>query len=152
MAIEEITADMLANLLVVPKRVVNPQARRRVEERYEKLDYEVITSEGDLRFRVYVRQSLNFPDAFSCGIRWLLPSGETLTLARYNGPNHMHGEIAYECHIHRATEEAIRLGRKPECHAEVTKRYHTVNGALHCLVVDFRIEGLDTAPDQPELF
>jgi len=81
-----------------------------------------------------------------------MKSGETLTLARYNGSSHRHGEIEYACHIHRATEEAIREGRKPESHAEQTTRYHRLSGALDCLVNDFHIEGLETQPDQPELF
>lgn len=151
MAIEEITTDKLQDLSQKPKEVTNPKARRRIEEKYERVDYEVTAQQVELRFWIYMRQNITYHDDFSCGIRWAMPSGETLTLARYNGPNHCHGEIKYQCHIHRATEDAIRQGRKPECYAEPTKRFRTLDGALHCLLKDFKVSGLESQPDQPEL-
>ncbi|TSA09777.1 MAG: hypothetical protein D4R73_06265 [Deltaproteobacteria bacterium] len=152
MAIEEITTDKLQNLIQQPKHVTNPKARRRTEEKYERIDYEVTAQEGELKFRIYLRQNTTDPEDFSCGIRWVMPSGETLTLARYNGSNHIHHEIEFQCHIHRATEEAIRQGRKPEHHAEATKLFHTLDGALHCLLNDLKVSGLESHPDQAELF
>jgi len=142
MAVEEITSSKLEELQQMPKRVTNPQARLRLEEKHKRTDYEVISQEGEYRFRIYIRHNTTDPDDFSCGIRWIMPSGETLTLARYNGLSHIHDDIEYECHIHHATEEAIRQGRKPECHADHTNQYHTVDGALYCLMKDFKISGL----------
>ena len=95
---------------------------------------------------------------FSCGISWVAPNGETLTLSRYNGPSHSHPnhleneKLDYEYHIHKATEKYIKANRKPEGYAIATKRYHTLDGALHCLVNDFNISGISTTPDQPKLF
>ncbi|MFH0939936.1 MAG: hypothetical protein V1899_11760 [Planctomycetota bacterium] len=152
MAIEEITTNKLQSLIQQPKRVTNPQARWRIEEKYERMNYDVIAQEGKLKFQIYIRKNSIFSEDFSCGIRWMMSSGETLTLARYNGSSHIHDDIEYECHIHHATEEAIRQGRKPECHAESTKLFHTCDGALHCLLNDFKISGLDSQPDQKELF
>jgi hypothetical protein len=152
MAIEETTTDKLQNLIQQPKHVTNPKARWRTEEKYERIDYDATAQEGELRFRIYLRQNITDPEDFSCGIRWIMPSGETLTLARYNGLSHIHDDIEYECHIHRATEEAIRQGRRPECHADYTNQYRTVNGALYCLMNDFKVSGLDSQPDHPELF
>ena len=55
-------------------------------------------------------------------------------------------------HIHRATEAAILAGRKPERAAEETTRYETLEGALACLIEDFRLSGIRANPDHPSLF
>jgi len=152
MAIEEITSGKLDELKQMPKRVTNPQARERLEEKHKRIDYEVIAKQEPYKFRIYLRQNILYPDDFSCGIRWMMPSGETLTLARYNGCSHIHDDIEYKYHIHCATEVAIQQGRKPESHADHTNQYHTIKGALHCLLTDFNITGLESKPDHPELF
>ena len=54
----------------------------------------------ELRFLIYQRQSLQDGLSYSCGIVYLPPGGPRLTLARYNGPSHQHGEIRYKPHIH----------------------------------------------------
>lgn len=152
MAIEEITSGKLEELTAMPKRVTNPQARLRHEEKHARTDYEVTAQQGEDKFRIYMRQNGTDSEDFSCGIRWLMPSGETLTLARYNGSSHIHEDIEYACHIHRATEKAIQEGAKPERHAERSNNYRTLSGALHCLLMDFKVSGLDSEPDQAELF
>ena len=88
---------------------------------------------------------------FSCGIVYMALDGSRLTLARYNGPGHEHGDILYRTHIHRATERAIAAGMKPEREAEETDRYGTLEGALACLIDDFNVVGLNAAHDQPRL-
>ncbi len=86
-------------------------------------------------------------DDFSCGISWVSPSGEVLTLKRYNGPNHDHPNhlektrVGYNCHIHIATEKYIKANKKAEGFAEATKRYNSLDGALHCLITDCKISG-----------
>jgi hypothetical protein len=88
-------------------------------------------------------------------------NGEPLTLKRYNGPSHNHRnvlekqQLGKNCHIHIATEKYIKSNRKPEGFAEVTARYNTLEGALHCLVTDCKIKGINTTPDnasQTKLF
>jgi hypothetical protein len=92
-------------------------------------------------------------DSFSCGINWVAPNGECLTLKRYNGPSHFHPnhmegtKTSYECHIHIATERYIKANRKPEGFAEATDRYVTLEGAFHCLITDCHISGIGTTPD-----
>lgn len=152
MAIEEITDDRIRALTEMHKSVVNPDARRRTEMKYERVNYEVSGDSASDKFQIFLRQSTVDPEDFSCGIRWLMPSGESLILARYNGANHVHDDIRFTFHIHRATEAAIKRGFKPERHAEVTPRYRTLAGALHCLLADFNVSGLDSPQDQPELF
>ena len=143
----------------LPKKVTNPGARwlkkpsaRPVHK--QRIFQATGTSEDgrELRFSIYQRQSLGDQSSYSCGIAYLPPSGPRLTLARYNGSNHRHGDIRYRTHIHRATESAILNGRRPEHEAEETTRYSTLKGALACLIKDFRLSGIRTGPDHPSLF
>lgn len=75
-------------------------------------------------------------------------------MKRYNGPNHDHPNhlekvrLGYTCHIHIATEKYIKANRKAEGFAEATKLYNTVEGALHCLVTDCKISGIQTSSDK----
>lgn len=111
------------------------------------------TTDGrEYRFLVYQRENLLDRLSYSCGIVYLPPGGPRLTLARYNGPSHQHGDIRYKPHIHRTTEAAISAGRKPEHAAEGTLRYNTLEGALACLIEDFNLSGLRARRDHPSLF
>ena len=51
----------------------------------------------------------------------------------------------------RATEEALLAGRKPECKAEETDRYTTLDGATACLLEDYHVAGLSAQHDHPRL-
>ena len=77
------------------------------------------------------------------GSRWPGTTGRTTGTAH---------DIRYKPHIHRATEAAILAGRKPEDEAEETTRYETLEGALACLIEDFRLSGIRAEPDHPSLF
>ena len=101
---------------------------------------------------IYQRHSLDDEHEFSCGIAYLPSSGPILTLARYNGPGRVHGDIVFRPHIHRASERAIASGAKPESEAEATDRFKTLEGALACLIDDFKVSHPNAQPDQPELF
>jgi hypothetical protein len=156
MAFESLTDDKISNLLNCPKHLTNPQARSKNKDGHEQVNYKVNATDGsDHKFEVYKRQNLRYgmEDDFSCGISWVAPNGEALTLKRYNGPNHDHpnhlekSTLGFHCHIHIATEKYIKENRKPEGFAEITNRYNSVEGALHCLVVDCKISGIQTAPD-----
>jgi hypothetical protein len=164
MAFESLTDDKIADLLNCPKRLINPQARSKNKEGHEQINYKVTSTDGSgHEFEVYKRQNLReeMEDDFSCGISWIAPNGESLTLKRYNGPSHDHPNhlekvrLGYACHIHVATEKYIKANRKAEGFAEATKRYNTVEGALHCLVTDCKISGIQTSSDnlnQTKLF
>lgn len=160
MAFESISDVEIERLLALPKRVSNPGARdSRIEGRLQR-NYDVVGEGQEYKFQLYTRQNTRpgMDDDFSCGLSWLAPNGETLTLCRYNGPHLDHfNRVEHEwleakCHIHRTTERYIQAGFKPEGHASTTDRYRTLTGALHCLVTDCRISGLETQPDEPTLF
>lgn len=161
MAFESVSDAQIAELLSCPKRVSNPQARTVSKGAHEQVNYKVSATDGSgHRFEVYQRQNLRtgMESDFSCGIRWLAPNGESLTLRRYNGSSHPHKnhveneEIDETFHIHLATERYIKADRKAEGFAEETNRYQTVDGALHCLAADCKLSGISTTADEPRLF
>lgn len=156
MAFESLTDDKIADLLNCPKHLNNPQARSKNKDGHEQVNYKVTATDGSgHEFELYRRQNLRdgMEDDFSCGLSWVAPNGETLTLKRYNGPNHDHPNhlekvrLGLTCHIHIATEKYIKANRKAEGFAEATDRYNTIEGALHCLVMDCKIKGIQTTPD-----
>ncbi len=146
----------IAQLQALPKRVTNPNARwlKKPKGRpsHRQRNYKVTGQDSEPRFSIYLRENLNDTSDFSCGILYIPRSSPSLTLARYNGSSHPHGDISYRPHIHRATQKAILAGRKPESEAEETNRYRTLSGALACLVEDFNVSGLQTQHDQPRIF
>ena len=148
MRIRLYTTAELDQLRLAPKRILNPgedwSDKAHAGLIHRQRSFEVI-EEGDqtVKFWIYQRQNRSDEHDFSCGIRYLPRGGEPLTLARYNGPSHEHGGIAYRPHIHRASERAILAGRKPEPDATETDRFQSLEGALACLVEDFRVVGLN---------
>ena len=142
MSIRLYTDDELAELRSMPKRVANPGARWVEKPGHRQRNYQVTAQSQDSRFAIYLRQNVRDANDFSCGIAYLPRGGARLTLARYNGPSHLHGDIAYRPHIHRATARAIAAGRKPESEADETDRFATLDGAVGCLIDDFRLEGI----------
>ena len=66
---------------------------------------------------------------------------------------HPHGEILYECHIHRATSRAMAEGIAPEHYATVATSYTCLNTALMQLCNDANISGVPgVLPVVPDLF
>lgn len=151
MNFDELSDTDIQTLLSLPKRVTNPGAKWKEKPGHRQKNFNISTDDYD--FQVYVRQSLNDQDDFSCGLKVIKPDGQPLTLVRYNGPSHVHGDIEFQCHIHRATEHAIRAGRKPESEASATAKYRTLDGAIFELVNDCAISGIaGLGRDEPDLF
>lgn len=154
MNIRPYTKAEIDALRLMSKRVTNPGARwsdkPKIRPAHRQCGFKAL-GEKDVRFSVYVRQNLTDTNDFSCGIAYLPPDGPPLTLARYNGPSHAHDDIVYRSHIHRATEEAIAMGKKPEREAEETDRYETLEGAFACLIDDFNLRGITAERKQLEL-
>lgn len=138
--------------------MTNPNVRNKIKGKHIERDYKVV-GEGieDMSFSIFVRQNNMIEDDFSAGLIWNMPSGETLTLCRYNGSSHEHRNPLEEtrlnrtCHIHTATQRYILKNKKAECFAEETNRYQTVEGALHCLLLDCNVSGIQSTPDEPRL-
>jgi hypothetical protein len=157
MAFESLTDERIETLLRMPKRVTNPTARNVADANHDKRDYVVESTDGAERFKLFVRQNKTISDDFSCGLQWLPAGGESLTLIRYNGSSHEHPnkleetKLNFVCHVHRATKRYLQANLKPEGFAAESTAYQTCNGALHALVVDCNIAGLETVSDHPEL-
>lgn len=144
--------EELTTLRSTPKRIINPGARWSEKPKgrpaHRQRNFQASGGQDDeVRFSVYQRQNLNDESDYSCGISYHPPGSPSLTLARYNGPSHPHGAISYRPHIHRATEEAIAAGKKPESQAEETGRFETLEGALACLMEDFNLTGVNPQSD-----
>jgi len=159
MGLEIITDELINNLLKIDKTVENPRARTKRGSGNERKTYLLSDAEGN-RFNLYLRQNYKpgMEDAFSCGLSFILPSGVAFTLVRYNGPSHNHPnkleneKLGYICHIHKSSKKYLDETGKADGYAEATKRYHTLEGALYCLIKDCNISGLLANPDQPSLF
>lgn len=157
MSFESLTDAKIAELLKMPKRVTNPTAREVSDANHLRRDYQVTSEDGTEEFCVFVRQNRTITDDFSCGLRWMPRGAEHLILVRYNGPSHPHPNrlegtrIEFVPHIHTATERYLQANHKPEGFASETDRFTTCKGALHALVTDCNISGLETEADHPEL-
>ncbi len=137
-----------------PKRVTNPQARWHEKPGgNQQKNFNLVAGHDDAkRFRLYLRQNLDDEQDFSCGLALVQPGGKPVSLVRYNGSSHRHGDILFHCHIHRATEEANMAGKKIDSHAEATDGYKTLDGALACLIDDCGVEGILASHDTRDLF
>ena len=145
--------DELEALRSMRKRVTNPGARWVTKPGHRQRNFKLTgVDDYTVRFEVYQRQNESEGNDFSCGIAYIPTGGRRLTLARYNGPSHVHGDIAYRPHVHRATASAIAAGKKPEYEAAETDLFATLDGAFACLIRDLHLEGITAPqPDQPRL-
>ena len=153
MAIKLYTEEELKELCDMPKRVTNPGARwlekPTKNHAYRQRSFKAKGEHDEnRRFEIYQRENIRDDQDFSCGIAFIPIGGSRLTLARYNGPSHPHGDILYRTHIHRATVDAIAKGKRPEREAKETDRYDKLSGALACLIKDFNLSGFNEFFDQ----
>ena len=157
MTIHLYTDEELDSLRALRKYVTNPGAhwteKPLTAPAHGQRSFKVVGEDDqkETRFEIYQRQNLVDDSDYSCGIAHVSLDGSRLTLARYNGPGHEHGDIIYRPHIHRATAAAIASGKKPEREAEETGRFATLEGALACLIDDYNVTGLSASLDEPRL-
>jgi hypothetical protein len=158
MSIEALNQVEIDELITCPKRVINPSSRPKTEGKHIRHDYQVASLDDRHEFVLFTRQSTMIAESFSAGLRWRSKTGEEVILMRCNGPDHPHGnsiertQFERRRHVHRATERYLAAGRKVESFAEVTDAYHTLEGALHHLLQLTSISGLNTTPDETDLF
>ena len=102
----------LAELRSMPKRGRTPGAQWSTKPGHKQRNFQASGQDEARSFSIYQRQNLIDEQDFSSGITYIPQGGSRLTLARYNGPSHRHGIIAYSPHIHSATSRAIAAGKK----------------------------------------
>ena len=138
-----LTVSDIATLKAMPKKLMNPRARKKPHERYIAVDYDVEGPNGE-KFHIYTRQNLLDEDDFSTGLRWSRP-GADVSLVRYNGSSHPHrnaieGEtLSFVCHIHEPTERYQAADKKGDGFATVTDRYGSLAGAFELLLTHWNI-------------
>ena len=143
--------DNLDDLRSATKRVRNPNARWVAKPgNHEQKNYTAESEDGK-EFQIYMRRNLNDNKDFSCGIALKQKGRKSLSIVRYNGSSHRHGDIQFKCHIHFATAEALETGKKIDSYAVSTDKYWTVEGALACLIDDCGVQGLSAQFDEPDL-
>jgi hypothetical protein len=158
MSLVTLTDAEIEELLACPKRVENPGSRKRTEGKHIRKDFRVISEDQRHEFVLFTRQSTVISDSFSAGLRWRSKTGEEVILLRYNGSDHPHGnviereEFDAQPHVHRATERYILANKKAESFAQPTGTYTTLAGALHELVRATNVKGIETKPDEGDLF
>ena len=96
-------------------------------------------ADSQVRFLLYQREILVDSADYSRGIIFRPRGDPPLTLARYNGPSHVHGETYYQPHMHTSTENAILTGKKAESMAEETNRDFSIKDALACSIADYHM-------------
>lgn len=150
--------EEIERLLTMPKKILNPKARKRLQKGSWQITYDVVGENA--KFQLFWRQNQRISTNFSCGLLYFGTS-DKVVLTRYNGSDHphsnpldKHSKIDRVCHIHRATQRYMEAGRKAEHFAVPTDRYSTIDGALHALLSDCNIYGLGNpeSPDQVQLF
>lgn len=147
--------EQIAALLATKKRVTNPGTRWKLQRGSNQKNYMLEDADGQ-KFTLFLRQNVRLLESFSCGILYQAPNGTSITLTRYNGSDHEHGnpldgqKLEPQCHIHVASARYMEAGRKSEHHATPTDRYADLNGALRAIVSDCNIEGVRlTAENTP---
>ena len=158
MSLVTLTDAQIQDFVSCRKRVENPGSKVRTEGKHVRRDFRVVSEDGRHEFVLFTRQSTVISDNFSAGLRWKSKTGEEVILMRCNGSDHPHGnsmerdEFGAQTHVHLATERYIMAGKKAESFAKPTENYTTLAGALHELLRLANIVGLETKPDEPDLF
>ena len=152
--------------MTIPKTIKTrtPAKGYKDEHGHKRCDLDLeASSDNGARFTVFIRQSDEFIENYSIGLRYQTNDRTlgTITLARYNGP---HGESSRQPdghyarpHIHRITANEIASGatQPQERHREITDRYSTFEQALTVFFEDVGATGYQAHfPEslQPRLF
>ena len=158
MSIEALSQVEIDELITCPKHVINSSGRAKAEGRHIRRDFQVASLDGQHEFVLFTRQSTMIAESFSAGLRWRSKTGEEVILMRCNGADHSHSNaiertrFEHHRHVHRATERYLAAGRRAESFAEVNDVYSTLDGALHHLMQLATISGLNTGPDETDMF
>jgi len=111
-----------------------------------------LTASNEIKgeFVMFMRQSEDFPENFSIGLKYYPHDGRSaITLLRCNGqhgnfnksfdPDHPHSYY----HIHRANEDAIEAGETAEKGAYKTEEYASFEEALQYFVKAINLNAQD---------
>ena len=128
------TDQELAELISCPKQVVEaPRREMRLDGRMKRNEMTLKSPDGKHQFRVFMRQSDDFPENFSVGLVYL-PGEEPgeVILIRCNGQHgrtrvHPHHTVF---HSHRMKAEGVNAGIKEARLIEEAKDYASFGEAI----------------------
>lgn len=128
------TDDELQQLIACSKQVVEPPRREmRIDGKMKRNDMTLKSVDGKHAFRVFMRQSDEFPENFSVGLIYQ-PNEEpgSFQLVRCNGQHggervHPHHAVF---HIHRTKADDINAGNMEPRNIEQTNAYASFREAL----------------------
>ena len=143
---KKLSNEEILALKSMPKKLLKPLRQKWIDQlKFRQLSLELCSNDEEYRFKLYMRQSTLDDDNFSCGLSYLESNENDITLARYNGSSHVHvnkcdgQRFDFECHIHEANEESLKVSKKIENFAIKTNRYTNLSGAIQCVLKDFNI-------------
>ncbi|MCU4589088.1 hypothetical protein KTJ20_10030 [Acinetobacter ursingii] len=145
-----INDELLAELKSIHKELARPFKQKWTSERkFRQLTIELASIDQRFNFNFYIRQNELHENDFSCGISLIRQGENPLTLARYNGSSHVHvnkldgQRFEFQCHIHEANSQCLKVAKKIEDHAHATDRYNNLAGAIQCIFEDYHIIDLN---------
>lgn len=138
--------QFLDDLIKTPKKILEPSKKEmRLENKHYRNEFKCESQNGEFLFNVFLRQSVDFSENFSIGLRYLPKDDESVILCRFNGP---HGGWKdsphhWKPHIHLAKRENMEKGLSSESYVEITSRYTTFYDAVptfmeYCCIIDWR--------------
>lgn len=141
------TDEELKSLVACPKKVIDPPRRdMRLDGKMKRNDMTLQSADGKHEFRVFMRQSDEFPENFSIGLMYL-PNEETgsFQLIRCNGQHggeraHSHHAVF---HVHRSKADDINAGIMEPRHIEETNAYASFREALAHFCATVQVEKSD---------
>jgi len=146
------------NLISCPKHVSVPPKREMTLDGADwRNDAKLIASNSkDDVFSIFMRKNEDYPENFSIGLRYSpQDEPETITPIRCNGP---HGDFNASIdpdhphcffHVHRASQEAIEAGCKPERFASKTTEFASYEEALQYFVKAINLDPKDVEKHFP---
>ena len=123
--------------LISCKKLVTDSSRRsmRVEGQHLRADIKLQSEDGTKQFAIFIRQSTEFVENFSIGLRYIPNDGtDSVILLRCNGPHgpsngSLSGSHHPHPHVHVATYENLEEGYRAEKGATITSEFSELRGA-----------------------
>jgi hypothetical protein len=125
--------------LIACAKVVSdaPKREDKLDRGHFRNDLRLKSADGKLEFRAFMRRSEDLPENFSIGLVFLPKDGTgEVPLLRCNGPHGAYNDSFdpahshWDFHVHRASEEMIEMGSRPEKAAAVNKDFASYEEAL----------------------
>jgi hypothetical protein len=150
--------EEIMKLIFCPKTVLDaPKREMKVVDGFRRNDMTLLSDGVSGQFYVFMRQTEDFPENFSVGLRYDPRDGSgDIILIRCNGPHGPYNESAdqthphWDFHVHRATQAAIEAGLRAEKHAERTAEFASYEEALQYFLKEINVKKEDVERHFPE--